>query len=42
LDDGRDSGLPGISDRLLEPTTPQQSVGVNREQNSQPSPGGRT
>ena len=32
LDDGRDSGLPGISDRLLEPATPQESVGVNREE----------
>ena len=32
LDDARDSGLPGISERLLEPATPQQSVGVNREE----------
>ena len=32
LDDARDSGLPGISERLLEPATPQQSVGINREQ----------
>ena len=32
LDDVRDSGLPGISERLLEPATPQQSIGVNREQ----------
>ena len=27
-----DSGLPGISERLLEPATPQQSVGANRDQ----------
>jgi serine/threonine protein kinase len=27
-----DSGLPGISGRLLEPATPQQSVGANRDQ----------
>ena len=26
------SGLPGISERLLEPATPQQSVGANRDQ----------
>ena len=26
------SGLPGISGRLLEPATPQQSVGVNRDE----------
>ena len=32
LDDGRDSGLPGISDRLLEPATPRESVGVNRKE----------
>ena len=32
LDDGRDSGLPGISERLLEPATPRESVGVNREE----------
>ena len=27
-----DSGLPGISGRLLEPATPQQSVGANRDE----------
>jgi serine/threonine protein kinase len=27
-----DSGLPGISGRLLEPATPQHSVGANREE----------
>ena len=32
LDDARDSGLPWISERLLEPATPQESVGVNREE----------
>jgi nuclease-like protein len=32
LDDARDSGLPGMSERLLEPATPQESVGVNREE----------
>ena len=31
LDDARNSGLPGISKRLLEPATPQESVGANRE-----------
>ena len=33
LDGGEsDSGLPGISGRLLEPATPQQSVGANRDE----------
>ena len=33
LDGNEDhSGLPGISGRLLEPATPQQSVGANRDQ----------
>ena len=27
-----DTGLPGISERLLEPATPQQSVGANRDE----------
>jgi hypothetical protein len=27
-----DSGLPGLSGRLLEPATPHESVGVNREE----------
>ena len=27
-----DTGLPGISERLLEPPTPQQSVGANRDE----------
>ena len=32
--DGSESrtGLPGISERLLEPATPQQSVGANRDE----------
>jgi serine/threonine protein kinase len=32
--DGSESGtgLPGISERLLEPSTPQQSVGANRDE----------
>ena len=33
LDGGENaSGLPGISERLLEPATPQHSVGANRDQ----------
>ena len=31
LDDARNSGLSGISERLFEPATPRESVGANRE-----------